>query len=374
MVTTATQRVPTAPDASSFAVGVYQAIAVFRFAAWTWMALAAVAARDHMRAPWTAAALLGVALAVTIAAWRDRAGDGSWKLPVIEVAVGAALLAGDSWVYLEGRPLTLGSAWPLAGPVIIGMRWSRRWGALAGATLGAGHIFGVAVLRPLADREIGSIWPSLSTMVLFVLAGWLGGYLVGRLRWAEEQVSTAKAREEVARTLHDGVLQTLAMVQRRANDPDLAALAAEQERDLRSFLFDVHHSAEVADLHHELTAVVANFERQTGLSASVIVADDLGHIGATSTAALVGAVREALANTAKHAEATKANIFVEPADDEMVFCSVKDDGRGFDDATTSEGRGLRDSIGNRIAEVGGRSEVRGRPGRGTEVQLWVPNG
>jgi signal transduction histidine kinase len=82
-------------------------------------------------------------------------------------------------------------------------------------------------------------------------------------------------------------------------------------------------------------------------------------------------VGEALTNAAKHGEATRATVFVEPLDHE-VFCSIKDDGHGFDPADVDEGVGIGRSIRGRIEELGGRVEIDGRPGRGTEVRLWVP--
>jgi signal transduction histidine kinase len=85
--------------------------------------------------------------------------------------------------------------------------------------------------------------------------------------------------------------------------------------------------------------------------------------------ALAGAVSEALANAGKHGDATVVTVYAEPEGD-AVFCSVKDDGHGFDGAP--EGIGLSRSVRGRIAEVGGRVEVDGNPGRGTEVRLWVP--
>jgi signal transduction histidine kinase len=62
-------------------------------------------------------------------------------------------------------------------------------------------------------------------------------------------------------------------------------------------------------------------------------------------------------------------VFAEPVDGEL-FCSVKDDGGGFDPGATEEGTGLGRSVRGRIGEVGGRVEVDGRPGRGTEVRCW----
>ena len=65
-------------------------------------------------------------------------------------------------------------------------------------------------------------------------------------------------------------------------------------------------------------------------------------------------------------------MFDEPSDDGGLFCSVKDDGSGIDPATTAPGIGLTESIEARMRDAGGRSEVRSRPGSGTEVLLWLP--
>jgi signal transduction histidine kinase len=62
---------------------------------------------------------------------------------------------------------------------------------------------------------------------------------------------------------------------------------------------------------------------------------------------------------------------MEPDSDNGVFCSVKDDGPGFDRQGTPEGFGITKSIRARITEVGGTVEVDSAPGRGTEVRIWV---
>ena len=83
-----------------------------------------------------------------------------------------------------------------------------------------------------------------------------------------------------------------------------------------------------------------------------------------------GAVGEALTNAHKHGGATRATVFVDI--DEELFCSVKDDGAGFDPAAVAPGSGISQSIQARIAEVGGTAEVDARPGSGVEVRLHAP--
>jgi len=95
-------------------------------------------------------------------------------------------------------------------------------------------------------------------------------------------------------------------------------------------------------------------------------------VSAAAREALAGAVTEALANAGKHSAATRVTIYLETHDSGDAFCSVKDDGKGFDPATAVEGVGLPRSIRARIAEVGGRAEIDSRPGRGAEVRIWVP--
>jgi signal transduction histidine kinase len=202
----------------------------------------------------------------------------------------------------------------------------------------------------------------------------VAGFVTARLRTAERRISLAQAREEVARTLHDGVLQTLAVVQRRTEDPDIVRLAHEQERELREFLFGTPGAVGGGgDLGTRLRAAAARFEDRYGGTARVVLAPDTPTLPPAVVEALTGAVGEALANAGKHGGTGTVTVFAEPLDGEL-FCSVKDDGAGFDPDATPEGAGLQRSVRGRIAEVGGRVEIDGRPGRGTEVRCWVPIG
>jgi signal transduction histidine kinase len=103
----------------------------------------------------------------------------------------------------------------------------------------------------------------------------------------------------------------------------------------------------------------------------VVVAPDAPTPAPSSIAALLGAVGEALTNAGKHGHAHAVTVYVEPQNG-GIFCSVRDDGRGFDPGAVDERMGTRESIRGRIAGVGGEVAVRSRPGEGAEVCLWVP--
>ena len=77
-------------------------------------------------------------------------------------------------------------------------------------------------------------------------------------------------------------------------------------------------------------------------------------------------------NAGKHGGAGHVVVYVEEDTDGGVFCSVKDDGAGFDPEDVTEGTGLARSIRARVEEAGGWAEVASRPGEGAEVRLCLP--
>ena len=354
-------------------------ITVFRWLAWAWMAVLLVVNRSELRQPqartWLALALVGAALLVTVVdtVLLSAAPARLLTLPVIvvEVAVAIGLEVGDQLAY-NGvpHPQSLSSAWPLAGVMTAGIAFRARGGVLAGVAIGVGRGVG-RMLGPgpwTKSVTIGVV----SSIVLYALAGVVAGFVTARLRAAERRISLAQAREEVARTLHDGVLQTLAVVQSRTGDADLVRLAHDQERELREFLFGTPGAVGGGgDLGTRLREAAARFEDRYRGTARVVLAPDTPVVAPAVVDALAGAVGEALANAGKHGGAGTVTVYAEPLDGEL-FCSVKDDGTGFDPGATAEGAGLSRSVRGRIVEVGGRVEVDGRPGRGTELRCWVP--
>jgi signal transduction histidine kinase len=105
---------------------------------------------------------------------------------------------------------------------------------------------------------------------------------------------------------------------------------------------------------------------------TVLVPDDLVPLSPDAVHALVGAVGEALTNAGKHGPAERVVVFVEDDDDGGVFCSVKDDGPGFDPVTTPQGIGITRSIRGRIEAIGGAVDIAAEPGSGAEVRIRLP--
>jgi signal transduction histidine kinase len=371
--------------------GLLTAIAAFRTAAWAWAAIVLalnVASGLGDGHPLAGALVLAAALAWTAAATvlvRRAPGHllSPWAIAV-ELAVATAMVFVDWWVYgRHGHAQALGTVWPLAVVLTVGVARGGAGGLMAGLAVGLAAAAGeYAFLPGLLDRGDRVLAVS-SGLVLYALSGAVAGFLAVRLRRAERRIAMARARDEVARTLHDGVLQTLAIVQRRATDADLVALAREQEHELREFLFSVTPDAEravtgagtgadPADLSARLRAVSIEAERRYGLRSAVVVPEPPTGVPEPVAAAVAGAVSEALTNAAKHGAAGHATVYAEPGEDGGLFCSVKDDGHGFDPASTPEGVGLSRSIRGRLAEVGGSVSVESRPGRGAEVIMKVP--
>lgn len=331
-------------------------VAALRVAAWGWLAVVTAAERDRLSRPGLAAALL-----VVVLAWSVYAAAARRWAPAVDLVLGDVLLAADRHVYEAEHPQGFGGAWPLAGAIAGGLAWGPWLGAAGGVLLG--------VARAVGSADAAGI-SLVSSAVLYALAGGVAGFVAERLRRAESEVAAARAREEVARTLHDGVLQTLAVVQRRSGDAELARLAREQERELREWLFGSGAEPATTDLAAALRAVAARCEDRHGLRADVVLVDP-GERAAEVVAAVAGAVGEALTNAAKHGDAGHATVYVDADDDGALFVSVKDDGQGFHTETAVEGQGITRSIRGRIAEVGGTVEVDGNPGHGAEVRLRV---
>jgi signal transduction histidine kinase len=180
-----------------------------------------------------------------------------------------------------------------------------------------------------------------------------------------ERVRTQE-RADVAAHLHDSVLQTLALIQKNADDgTTVARLARAQERGLRAWLY-AGESTDESTIASALRGAAARIEDEYAVSVDVVnVGDcDLDEL----LRPIVHATGEALTNAAKHAGAAEITVELERRKG-AVRVEVADDGIGG--AAAEHGGGL-DGLGDRLAIVGGRIDVRSPRGAGTRVVVEVP--
>lgn len=231
----------------------------------------------------------------------------------------------------------------------------------------------VAVIGPQLDlattgQSIAAVGAVLAGVVLIALP-WISTWIKG-LEAERYAAVRAEERAAMAARVHDSVLQTLTLIQRRAEDPaEVTRLARAEERALRSWLYAPVGAS--GSLGAALAEVVATTEADYDARIDLVTVGDA--VVDDRLAALLAATREAVVNAAKHAGAP-ATVYAE-VDEDQVEVNVRDRGRGFDlDAVDPDRHGVRQSIVARMASVGGSASVRSTPGQGTEVRLVLPVG
>ena len=263
----------------------------------------------------------------------------------------------------------------IVGAVIALQAYDRgtdSWGNIAALTLGALLIMSGVLAVALLGESAGVAGVVVSVLVTVLGVGVLVVPLIAKLTNSlvaeREAKAVADQRAEIASRLHDSVLQTLALIQRQADDPDeVVRLARGQERELRAWLFDdtvSNHTTTFAALQKAAGEV----EDAYGVVIQpVTVGDDFPFDERTE--AVVLAAREAMVNAAKHAGVDTIDVYAEHLAGRLeVF--VRDRGAGFDpEAVPADRHGLRDSIVGRVERVGGEVNVVSSIGNGSEIEL-----
>ena len=280
-------------------------------------------------------------------------------VPLLVVAVGAVI----AWSQLDDAQR---GRW-LGGP--------SGTGRFSAARLAFGSLLALTglVILTTRGRSLAAIWDiglaSLAVLagVVLIAAPW-GLRLWSELRHEQAERARATERADIAAHLHDSVLQTLALIQRRADDPSaVAQLARAQERELRSWLYagpagsDATLAAAVAEAAHEV-------EDLHGIPIELVVTGDQPLDSGGQ--ALVRAVRESLLNAVRHGE-PPVSVYLEIGP-EGVEAFVRDHGPGFEvEEIPTDRLGVRQSVLGRMERHGGAARVR-RLEQGTEVSLSLP--
>ncbi|GAA1077811.1 MacS family sensor histidine kinase [Nocardiopsis composta] len=391
-----------------FETAVWRAIAVFRAASLAYAFYQVFTHRELLLHPLGAVAVLAV-----MAAWTGFAGYAygrgrfaERRLAAADVAIAFGCMAATYAVvepgYLRMAPpltTTWFAAAALASAVVAGRRWA--------LCVALGHGLVDIAGRVLLGLDITAAVPR--GVVLLLLAGYSMGYLAHYALRAERRLAEAVAieartseRERLARSIHDSVLQVLAMVSRRGAEiggeaAELGRLAGEQEVRLRALISSgpparpagPEDAASPAENRApirpggsgsdpsgggDLRAALAGYESsRVTFSAPA----DPVPLPADAVEEIAAAVGAALANVERHCPPeTRAWLFLEDEGD-AVTVTVRDDGPGMPPTRPAEARaqgrlGLAQSIRGRIRDLGGETEITTAPGEGTEIEMRIP--
>ncbi len=298
-------------------------------------------------------------------------------LLVVDVAVVLALMALTPLVKGPDWNATITGFWAAGALMAWAIRWHWVGGLVAGALLGGTDL----LLRDSIDQT------NYGNVFLLLIGGPIVGFLAAQLQEmavqrdrAERQAAAQAERARLARVVHDGVLQVLALVQRRGLElggeaAALGRLAGEQEEVLRALIRS-------QDTLRETTpAGLADLAQRLGRLGSrpgvtVSTPGTPVELPAYPADELVAVVEACLDNVARHVGPDAAVWVLLEAFEDRVELSVRDEGPGIApgrlEAAAAEGRlGVTQSIRGRVADLGGTATL-SSGSFGTEWEIVVP--
>ncbi len=361
-----------------------------------------ISAHDEVARPWVAVPYYAVLAVWTLATLPRVANAASCTKRFLAldltVALAGILLTrlAETPARIEAGAPTLPSIWTAGAVLAFAIKGGWRWAAFASTLVAAAN---------LVHRSGVPTRDTVHMVLLVWIASIAIGYVVEVARASERTLARAleieaatRERERLARDIHDGVLQVLAMVQRRGaviggEAAELGRMAGEQEVALRTLVSGgLVPVSRVSEDAAEGAVVVAVEEADDSAApvdlrallapyagAKVSLAEPGAPVALSPAAAreLAAAVGAALDNVRKHAgEHARAWILVEDEPDGVIV-TVRDNGPGIPEGRLAqaegEGRlGVALSIRGRLRDLGGSAELISVPGQGTEVELKVP--
>ncbi|GAA3736448.1 MacS family sensor histidine kinase [Salinactinospora qingdaonensis] len=364
-----------------FHVPLWRGIAVFRVASLIYAAALVLQHLGRIERPILAGSVIAVMAAWTVVATYAYAEPSRRTRTLVgaDLAVSFACMLSTSFVvdtgYLTVAP-PLTATWFAAAPLSAAVMGGRRWAVGAALSYGCCD----TVLRGGINSEV------VNGVVLLLLAGYAVGYMTHIATEAEERFAHAveleartRERERLARSIHDSVVQVLAMVQRRGVElggeaAELGRIAGEQEAALRSLIGMERHSTTLAGGQTDLRAPLGGHASAT-LTVSTPATEVV--VPAATAAEIDAAVQAALSNIDRHCPpGTRAWLLLEDEGDAVVV-TVRDDGPGLAPERVAQaeadGRlGIAQSIKGRVRDLGGEVTITAPPGEGTEIEMRVP--
>jgi signal transduction histidine kinase len=314
--------------------------------------------------------------------WFDMPGDSCFGGLPLKSNICAGIAIDDQERRLGGRwaiPELFLKAHPCRGILTVSITSNDEW---------TGRVF---LLDPDAglDREetlrfarrvVREIGPSLHHVSL-----------LNKLRSRAEAIERAR----LARELHDGPIQTLAVAEiqldvlaRKDTTPvdvannldDIQILLRNEIMNLRDLTQNMKiglFELDTDTLFDDVSNIVERFERQTGITAEFVSEPQVVKLPSRSRREVLRIVHEGLVNVRKHSGARHVVVRAAVAGRNLEL-SIDDDGRGFDFEGRLTQRELEERhkgpaiMRERVKELGGMMAIVSNPGRGARVEVRVP--
>lgn len=325
-------------------------------------------------------ALVGWSAACGVAYLRGLGRRPAWVIAELVVVVllmlSTEFVATGQWAHNNQTwPTTL---WASNATISAALQFGPTGGMLTGLAVTATSEFVKGYINVNLGRN--------ATIIVELAVGLAVGLAARTARRAHDELQRAarlsaalEERERLSRQVHDGVIQVLALVAKRGNEiggatSELAKLAGEQERALRSWVTSTDMESDERNATMDLRALLRRRESErvsmslpgTPVSLENDVARELD-----------AAVGNALDNVRAHAgPSARAFVLLEDLGDSIAV-SIRDDGVGIapgrlDEAATEGHVGISKSIVGRLKSLGGSAELHTDVGEGTEWEFNVP--
>lgn len=205
-----------------------------------------------------------------------------------------------------------------------------------------------------------------------------------------QRLTVLEERNRIGMDLHDGVIQSIYAVGLTLESARLSLNQEDEEsmmllsrsivglndtiRDIRNFILDLRPHRYNGDLKHGVERLVREFRANTMIEVDTVFTDhSLDHLSPAIGRAVFLSAQNALANIARHANASFVQLSINYEEDYLRLI-VQDNGCGFDmhkGGLISVGHGLH-NMQTRAERLGGQFHLESAVGEGTLLSVSIP--
>lgn len=298
------------------------------------------------------------------------------------------------WRYLGGAATSMIMAVGYMGGVEridAGEWWLWAAISLVSSVLSASFLYSAAIADRFGHRQKRALTELHEANVRLEAALEENASLHARLLEGAREAGARDERQRMAREIHDtlaqslaGILTQLQSAEQTMNKPEVAHRHMAAAMGLaRESLVEARRSVHAVEpavldgrrLTDAIDDVAARWSKANGVDAVMVTTGDPRPMHTDVEVALLRTAQEALANVAKHAEASRVQLTLSYMED-LVTLDVRDDGAGFEPgaerAGSEEGGFGLVGMRQRVQRLTGRLDVESEPGGGTAVSASVP--